>query len=224
MPATFRIQIVALAALAFAGCNTQPPPLPVIGVAFVAPMQLNLRKDLAPKSPVAAAVKHGDKLDVLATRRRFIKVRTTQNVEGWTDAGQLLSQAQMDGLNSLAEQCRNLPSQGVATVYDDLNIHTEPARTAPSFEKITEKMKVDVIGYKTSPKLAPRNVPVFEQPAQKEVAKKARESKRLPPPPMPPPPKLPENWLELSQIDEDELHALACCRCVRAGLVCRPPG
>ncbi len=205
MPAKLYLSIFVLAALALTGCNTAAAPSPAIGVAFVAPMQLNLRKELAPKSPVAAAVKHGEKLDVLATRRRFIKVRTAQNIEGWTDAGSLLSQAQMDGLNGLANQCKNMPSQGVATVYDDLNIHTEPARTAPSFDKITEKMKVDVIGYSTSPKLAPRNVPVFEQPALKEVAKKARESKKLPPPPMPKAPALPENWLELSQVDEEEL-------------------
>jgi len=160
---------------------------------------------LAPKSPVSVTVKHGERLDVLATRRRFIKVRTAQNAEGWTDAGQLLSQAQMDGLKKLSEQCKSLPSQGAATVYDDLNIHTEPARTAPSFDKITDKMKVDVIGYQTSPKLAPRSVPVFEQPAMKEVAKKARTSKKLPPPPMPAAPKLPENWLEISQVDEEEL-------------------
>jgi len=205
MPAPLRSPIPVLFALVLAGCSTAPTPAPAIGVAFVAPMQLNLRKELAPKSPVATTVKHGEKLDVLATRRRFIKLRTAQNVEGWADAGQLLSQAQMDGLKRLAEQCKNLPSQGAATVYDELNIHTEPARTAPSFDKITEKMKVDVIGFQTTPKLASRNIPVFEQPALKEAAKKTRTSKKLPPPPMPPPPKLPENWLELSQVDEEEL-------------------
>ncbi|MEO8026168.1 MAG: SH3 domain-containing protein [Bryobacteraceae bacterium] len=198
--------LLVVLAMAQTACNSKEPPEQAIGMAYVAPMQLNLRKDLAPKAPVAAVLKHGDKLDVLATRRRFIKVRTAQGAEGWADAGQLLSPAQMEGLHRLAEQCKNLPSQGVATVYDDLNIHTEPARLAPSFDKIVENMKVEVIGYRAAPRTAARNVAVFAKPvALKAIPKKVKESKKIPPPPMPAPPKLPADWLEISQVDEEEL-------------------
>ena len=61
------------------------PQQPSSGVAYVGPLTLNLRKDLANKSPVVATAKHGDKLDVLEVRRPFIKVRTGQGDESSVD-------------------------------------------------------------------------------------------------------------------------------------------
>src|SRR5262249_2536722 len=127
---------VILFAFVLSACNSKPgskPPAPATGFAYVGPSSLNLRKDLGPRASVADTAKHGEKLEVLEVRRRFARVRTPRGTEGWADATQLLSQRQMDDLDRLAKAAANLPSQGKATVFDTLNVHTGPNRPSPSF-------------------------------------------------------------------------------------------
>src|SRR5882672_2223692 len=133
--------------VAVSGCASRAAQQPSTGVAYAGPANLNLRKDLAPKAPVVGVTHHGDRLDVIDTRRRFIKVRTAQGVEGWTDSNLLLTEQHMNDLRRLAESAAKLPSQGSATVYDVLNMHTEPRRQSPSFFQIPEGGTVEVIGH-----------------------------------------------------------------------------
>ena len=186
-------------------CSPQPSRPPSIGEAYVGPITLNLRKDLAPKSPVSATPKHGDKLDILEYRRRFVRVRTGQGEEGWTDMRQLLTPEQMAGLQRMADSVARYPSQGAASVYEPLNMHFEPNRASPSFWQIPENARVDVIGHELKPRvqpapatpvLAPKPVP------QKRKTKERQSSARVPPPP--PPPKPPDNWVALSVPKEGE--------------------
>ncbi|MCX6637250.1 MAG: hypothetical protein NT090_19515, partial [Acidobacteria bacterium] len=188
--------------LALAGCSSEPERAPAIGEAFAGPATLVLRQDLHPRSPAAARVKHGERLEVLQRRRRFFKVRTAQNVEGWTDARQLLATSEMAGLRRAAERAAQLPSQGRATVYDALNMHTEPNRQSPSFEQIPERGSVDVVAQRLAPR-APYNSPILglgaaEPPPPRKKAQKKQDD-RLPPLPMPAPPGPPPNWVELSK-------------------------
>lgn len=191
--------LIALALL-LGACSSHPPQ-PTTGIAFAGPTTLNLRKDLASKSAVVGSVKHGEKLDVLETRRRFVKVRSAQGVEGWIDSNQLLTPQQMDDLRRLAESAAKLPSQGVATVYDPLNVHADPSRQSPSFFQIPESGAVEVIGHRVTPRSAPQPVaaPVHRSvsPAKKGKAKDTKRAGPMPDMPKPPPP--PANWQELSR-------------------------
>ena len=197
------ILLSILAALCLLGTAcTSPDREPGIGEAYVGPATLNLRQELAPKSPVSATVRHGDHLEILATRRRFLKVRTTDEKSGWVDGYQLLTPQQMADLRELAVLAQKLPSQGTATVYDVLNMHTEPSRQAPSFYQIQEKGVVDVVGHKVSARgMAATTPPVAASiktaPSRKRSGKHVN-SKKLGPPPMPTPPKPPEDWIRLS--------------------------
>lgn len=161
---------------------------------------LNLRKDLASKSSNVATAKHGDRLDVLETRRRFVRVRTAQGVEGWTDANLLLTQQQMDDLRRLAESAAKLPSQGAATVLDTLNMHAEPSRQSPSFYQIPEAGSVDVIGHRVAPRYPPAPAAPVHRAAPPVSAKKSKAKAKgsTPPPPMPTPPGPPKDWEQLS--------------------------
>ena len=193
--------------LALAGCSSEPQRAPAIGEAFAGPATLVLRQDLHPRSPAAATVKHGERLEVLQRRRRFFKVRTAQNVEGWTDARQLLATSEMARLRRAAERAAQLPSQGRATIYDALNMHTEPNRQSPSFEQIPERGSVDVVAQRLTPR-APYNSPILglgaaEPPPPRKKAQKKPDD-RLPPLPMPAPPGPPPNWVELSKSPEGE--------------------
>ncbi len=125
---------------------------PSIGVAYVGPATMNLRQDLAARSASIIEVRHGDRLDILETRRRLVRVRTSAGMAGWVDANLLLSAEQMEQLRNLAESARDLPSQGAATVFDQLNVHTEPNRFSPSFAQIPENGSVEVLGHKVTPR------------------------------------------------------------------------
>lgn len=188
--------------LLLSACSSKPTPKPAIGEAYVGPATLNLRREIPLKSAVVATVKHGERLEILRVRRSFLLVRTASGAEGWTDARQLLTTEEVGELRKLEEEARNMPSQGVASTYDLLNVHTAPDRLAPSFLQIKEGEKVDVIGHCVAPRVSSRSArrKLVEDPAPapRKTPRKTKPEK-FPPPPMPAPPKLPDNWLELSK-------------------------
>ena len=52
--------LVAILTALLAGCSSRSPQ-PSTGIAYAGPALLNLRKDLASKSPNVGSAKHGDK-------------------------------------------------------------------------------------------------------------------------------------------------------------------
>lgn len=197
--------------LVLAGCNSATPKQPAVGTAFAGPHSLNLRKDLGPKAPAIATIQHGEPVEVLETRRRFVKVRTAQGVEGWTDENLLLTEKQMAGLRWLADNSKRFPSQGVATVYDTLNLHVDPTRQSPSFNQITEGMTVDVIGHRVT---THRVAPASAIASARQVAPAKRKSSKakkgfVSELPLPAAAPLPPHWLELSRPRGTDLSAAA---------------
>ena len=179
---------------------------PSTGIAFTGPTAVNLREDLGPRATVVATLQHGERLEVLETRRRFVRVRTSKGLEGWTDANYLLSQQQVGDLDRLSEFAAKLPSQGKGTTFDSLNVHTAPSRQAPSFTQIPEGGAADVLVHRVSPRNAvmpPAAAPVKKSKTSGKNASKldksAKSGKEIPPPPPPPAPAIPANWVELSQ-------------------------
>jgi hypothetical protein len=189
-------------------CNQGPPKAPVIGEAFVGPATLKIRSDFPLQSSTVATVQHGDRLEILQVRRKFIRVRTRKGAEGWTDERQLLAAADMQALRDLATSAAKMPSQGLATTYATLNIHTQPALASPSFLQLKPNDKIEVLRSVLFPRNeAPARTPLIP-PAKKKKAppKKEREKKtpKYPVPPMPRPPAAPTDWLELSRTDSPE--------------------
>ncbi|MEO8596339.1 MAG: hypothetical protein ABI759_23680 [Candidatus Solibacter sp.] len=181
----------------------------MIGEAFVGPAILKIRTDIPLQSATAATVKHGDRLEILQTRRRFLRVRTPGGAEGWTDERQLLAANDMASLKELTARAAKLPSQGLATTYASLNIHTQPVLTSPSFLQLKENDKFDVLlSVVLERSEAPRKSLIPPRPKKaKAPPKKEKKPPKVPPPPMPKPPSLPPDWLELSKTDRDEATA-----------------
>jgi len=167
---------------------------------------LSLRRDIAPKSPTTASVKHGDHLEILRVHRVFVQVRTAGGAEGWTSASQLMSAGDMEDMKQLAERAAKMPVQGEATVYDALNVHTLPASHSPSFMQLAAKEKFAVLAHVVAPRIDLPRAPLVPPPPKKMPAakKETNTAGRIPPPPMPKAPPLPPDWMELShQNDED---------------------
>jgi hypothetical protein len=182
------------------GCRTGAERVPVIGEAFAGPASLNLREEISLRSKTVATVKHGERLEILQRRRRFLLVRIPQGKQGWTDNRQLLSTGQMSALRQLAERAARLRSHGKATVFDALNVHTEAHRLSPSFHQLKEGDYVDVVGHRLMPRTGAK-LPGQElvKKARKPAVKREKPGAKLPLPPVPPPPGPPPNWLDLSR-------------------------
>jgi hypothetical protein len=201
----------AAALLAMAGCSTGPPRAPAIGEAYVGPATLKIRADLVPTSATVATVKHGDRLQILQTHRRIIKVRTADGKEGWTDERLLLAGDDMKALHDLATRAAKLPSQGVASTERPLNIHTQPALSSPSFLQLKENEKFDVLQSVMLARADAPRTPLIPPGSRKTKLppRKTKKEGRVPLPPMPKPPPLPEDWMELSRTDREEQAAAA---------------
>lgn len=201
----FRLLAPVALLLSLCACSRKPAPAPAIGEAFVAPLTLKLRQDISPRSEEVAQLRHGEKVEILQIRRRFVKVRTSRGAEGWTDNRQLMNAQQMEDLKELQRIGRDLPSQGKGTVHEALNIHTEPNRQAPSFSQIPEKGHVEVLARRVVPRTPYVSPPLLPPPPPPPVKKKKeakKESSKIPPPPRPTPPPPPADWLEISRMQK----------------------
>jgi hypothetical protein len=201
------ISVLAAALLASSCQNEKQKKAPAIGEAFAGPITVELRDELSPNAKVVGKTQHGERLEILQTRRRFVKVRTPAGVEGWTDTRKLLTTAQMNDLKELSSRAAKIPSMGRATVYDTLNMHAEPNRYSASFYQVTPGVPVEVLTRRVTERTPPPPPePIIKKPAvvKKPKAKKEKKEPKYPPPPMPAAPPVPKNWLELSKTDLPE--------------------
>ena len=205
-----RLSIVSVLAVVLTGCQTGRESTPAIGEAFVGPATLKIRSDIPLQAKVVATVKHGERLEILQQRRRFLRVRTESGAEGWTDERQLLAAEDMQKLKDLAARSTRMPVQGQGTTFNELNVHTQPSRQSPSFLQVKENEKFDVLLHTTAPRTETARKPLIPPPPPKKPKveeKKAAKETKYPPLPMPKPPSPPANWLNLSKTDlpPDEL-------------------
>ncbi|HEY7303127.1 MAG TPA: SH3 domain-containing protein [Bryobacteraceae bacterium] len=193
--------VFAFPILALTGCGTDSPQ--ALGRAYVAPATLNLRGQLAQKNSTVEVLKHGERVNIIDVRRRFVKVRTEKGVTGWVDSLELLSPEEMAQIREEREKALMLPSEGQATPYETLNIHLGTSRKSPAFAQIPDGAPVTVLAHKIAPKVSGPVKPSLnfdrpQPPVRRSRAPRpsSRTSSRLPAPP--PPPKPPTNWQELS--------------------------
>ena len=199
-PTRFAVALAMGCALLLGSCQQGPPQERAIGTAYAGPATLNLRKELSSRSSATTTVQHGEVLEILETRRRFVRVRTSKGEQGWTDANLLLSSEQMESLQRLSVHVAALPSEGAATVTETLNVHTEPARLSPSFFQIAENGSVEIVGHSVAPRNAPPTTTSALAPANPVARKaKAKQAKSAPLIPAPHPMGPPANWEELSR-------------------------
>ena len=195
-----QIRLAAIApVLLLAGCNSAPTKAPAIGEAFAGPEEVTLHKEIDSRSAATGTARHGDRLEILAQRRRWFQVRNERGLEGWVDDRQLLDTAQMERLRFIAKEARDAPSQGLATTFDTLNVHTEPNRLSPTFLRAKPGEKFDVILHRVVVK-GPMSKRQLIPPRPKIVrgAKKKAKEPAVPLPPAPAPPPPPADWLQLS--------------------------
>ena len=176
---------------------------PVLGQAFIGPASVNLRQEITPKSSTVATAHFGDKVEIVAIRRRFAKVRNAKGAEGWLEDFKLLSQSDIDQIKAQSAAARDYPSQGIATTYEAMSVRAQPNRYSPSYIQIKEGEKFDVLEHRVV-QVPPSAIHKALISTNKPAKSPKRENKsKVPPPPSPKPPTLPLDWRELSKAGED---------------------
>src|SRR3954471_24296125 len=144
-------------ALVLAGCSKQPEQAKE--QAYVAAPQVMLRDRVAAVYNKVGTAKNGEKLLVLDRQKRFVKVRTPRNEEGWVEQRYLAEPAVYAGAERLSKMNARAPSQGKATARSDTNLHIEPGREADHLYLIRENDKVEVLARATAEKPGTRVTP-----------------------------------------------------------------
>lgn len=168
------LTIIAAALLLLTGCGSGRGIPEGAEVAFVAPHRLELLAELKPEAEVIANLQHGDRVLVIDRLRRFAKIRTSSDVEGWTDGWMLFNSDEMMRVRQLAARAAALPAQGEAKVYDVLNVHITPNRQSPSLFQINQDDRVDVVSHRVETRTS------YEPPIRDEMVF-PRPTYRLPP-------------------------------------------
>ena len=165
---------------------------------------MNLRKEITSKSATVATVHFGERMQIVGTKRRFVKVRTPGGAEGWTDEFMLLNQSEIDQIRAQSTAARGYPSQGIATTFETMNVRAQPNRYSPSYIQLKEGDKFDVLEHRlvAVPPSAIRKPLIPAAPRASKKPKKENKAK-IPPPPAPPAPSLPLDWMDLSKEGED---------------------
>lgn len=176
---------------------------PVLAEAFVGPASVNVHKEISPKTPIVAALHFGEKVEIIGTKRKFVKVRTRGGAEGWLEEHSLLGQNEMDLITAQSNAARKYPSQGVAMASDAMNVHAQPNRYSPSYLQLREGERFDVLEHRLVA-VPPGTVRKNLIPAPKTAKRTKKPNKaKIPPPPAPDPPPLPLDWIDLSKAGED---------------------
>jgi SH3-like domain-containing protein len=198
--------VFLLLSLGLAACRRGTSHGPVIAVVYAGPAALALRQGIPSQSRVVATAKHGERLEMVQRHRRFMKVRTLRGAEGWTEDYLLLSAQEIAALKEVERRARTLPSQGLASTYEPLNVHTQPNRLAPSFLQVKQGEKVDVVAHVMAPHAPPVRKALIPPKAPSATLSRRHSDSKLAPPAPPPPP---ANWLALSQTPESVKQAIA---------------
>jgi SH3-like domain-containing protein len=126
---------------------------------YVAVPQVMLRDRVAAVYNKVGTAKNGEKLTVLDRQKRFVKVRTPRNEEGWVEQRYLADVNVYAQAQALSNQQRVAPSQGKATARNDANLHVKPGRDTEHVFLLAEGKKADVLTRATAERPGTRVVP-----------------------------------------------------------------
>lgn len=113
--------------------------------AWTARSEVEIREELGPRAPVIANLPLGTEVDIIGRRRKLVRVRVGENLEGWAHSDELISEEVKKRLEILTDRTHVLPSQGRLQAFAELNVHLEPYRWSPTIYQLRADEAVDLL-------------------------------------------------------------------------------
>jgi SH3-like domain-containing protein len=145
------ILAVGVGVAMLAGCSHLGPQATPEYV-YVTAQQTFLRDRVAAVSNRTGTVQNGERLVVLEHGRKFFRVRSPENAEGWIDQKAVATQQVYDAFQALRVAHQGDPAVASAVVRDVANLHLKPGRETERFYQLAEGDKVQLLERATLPK------------------------------------------------------------------------
>jgi SH3-like domain-containing protein len=171
----FALASVLILPALLCGCNRNQGKFQEI--AYVSAPQVFLRDHVSAVYSKTGTVKNGDRVQVLERERRFVRVRTDNNSEGWVEQRYLASQKVFDKFQEMAQQERSAPVQSNGTTRNETNLHVSPGRETDHLFQIAQGTKVNVLRRATADK---NTAAAIVKPVGKELTPVAVKTAPLP--------------------------------------------
>jgi hypothetical protein len=117
-----------------------------LGSAYVSERSLTLLSSIAQVHEQIGILYYGERVDVLARRNDYVKVRTAAGVTGWADGRYLMEPDLWQRSAKLLEKSAGNPMQARGRTKTTTNLRVEPGRTEPRLYQFGRGAQVEIIG------------------------------------------------------------------------------
>lgn len=122
------------------------PKHEVVGEAYVSGQSLPLLSSIAQVRQELGTLHYGDRVDTLAHRNGYVKVKTASGVVGWVEARNLIRPELWQKSEELLKQVETLPVQARGQTKVSTNLRVGPGRGAERLYQFTRGVPVEVVG------------------------------------------------------------------------------
>ena len=116
-----------------------------LGEAFVSEKSVTLWSSMAQVREPLGVLRYGDRVDMLAKRNDFVKVKTSAGAVGWVDGRLLMDPALWQRCEDLLKRAEGLPVQASGRTKVATNLRVDPGRTAPRLYQFGRGVPVQVV-------------------------------------------------------------------------------
>jgi hypothetical protein len=152
-------------------------------------------------------VKNGERVEVLEKQKRFVRVRTAQNLEGWVELRYLAPSQTYEQFQQLVTDNRTTPVQGHGVTRAELNMHVAPGRESETLYQLAENSKVELLKRATALRATPEEINTKKAADLARASGEAQKPSKKPAKsaaPHTPPPAAPANGAKKPAVPADE--------------------
>ncbi len=117
-----------------------------LGAGYVSERSVTLFSSMAQVREQVGVLYYGERVDVLAHRNDYAKVRTASGTEGWIDGRYLMDPALWQRSETLLAQSKGMPVQARGRTKTTTNLRIAPGRTEPRLYQFGRGVEVEILG------------------------------------------------------------------------------